>query len=121
MPPPSRGHPRPMRMRIGRATVMRVAGTHEFKNSRARPLVVAIGNPKGGSGKTRSVCALAEGSVANVVRVAMVDLDPQCNTTEVLEPADTNAARTRGLLRASSHLTLASCLTSTGWLGVWLC
>lgn len=121
MPPPTRGHPRPMRVRIGRATVMRVAGTHEFKNSRARPLVVAIGNPKGGSGKTTSVLALAEAAVANGLRVAIVDLDPQCNITEVLEPADTNAAGTRDLLRASSHLTLASCLTSTGWQGVWLC
>jgi chromosome partitioning protein len=79
------------------------------------PLVIAVGNQKGGVAKTTTTLALAEEAARQGMSVAVVDLDPQCSISEALEPADVDVAGTRELLRRGSGLTLEECLTKTSW------
>src|ERR1700730_14113524 len=50
---------------------------------------VAVLSLKGGVGKTTVVLGLASAGVRRGVRTLVVDLDPQCNSTATLDPADT--------------------------------
>ncbi len=55
--------------------------------------VIAIGNQKGGVGKTSTTLGLASAARAAGARVLVMDLDPQANATDVLlggPPEDTN-------------------------------
>jgi len=89
-----------------------------------QPLVLAMGNHKGGVAKTSSTLALGEAAVAEGLRVGLIDLDPNCTLTETLEPPDQDAAGSKDLLRDDDRaLTLADCLTPAGeqWGGIKVC
>lgn len=50
-------------------------------------LIVAVINNKGGVGKTTVTCNLAQALALAGCRVLVVDLDSQCNTTQILLPS----------------------------------
>lgn len=52
---------------------------------------VAVLSLKGGVGKTTVALGLASAALRRGVRTLVVDLDPQCNSTATLEPAETEA------------------------------
>lgn len=52
---------------------------------------VAVLSLKGGVGKTTVVLGLASAAMRRGVRTLVVDLDPQCNATACLEPAETSS------------------------------
>ncbi|HEV3355322.1 MAG TPA: ParA family protein, partial [Pseudonocardiaceae bacterium] len=52
---------------------------------------VAVLSLKGGVGKTTVVLGLASAALRRGVRTLVVDLDPQCNATATLDPAETEA------------------------------
>lgn len=105
------------------ATVSAVKKMRALLKDTQSPPVLAVGNQKGGVGKSTTVLGLAEAAIDAGLTVAVVDLDPQCNLTEILDPPDTTAAGTRDLLRDDSAATLAECLTpaSDDWPGVLIC
>ncbi|WP_308258543.1 ParA family protein [Saccharothrix obliqua] len=52
---------------------------------------VAVLSLKGGVGKTTVALGLASAALRRGVRTLVIDLDPQCNATSTLEPAETDA------------------------------
>lgn len=105
------------------STVSAVKKMRALLKDTQSPPVLAVGNQKGGVGKSTTVLGLAEAAIDAGLTVAVVDLDPQCNLTEILDPPDADAAGTRDLLRDDSAATLAECLTpaSADWPGVLIC
>ncbi|MEO6087275.1 MAG: ParA family protein [Umezawaea sp.] len=53
---------------------------------------VAVLSLKGGVGKTTVALGLASAALRRGVRTLVIDLDPQCNATSTLEPAETEAS-----------------------------
>lgn len=51
-----------------------------------KPLVITLGNQKGGVGKTTTVINVADAVGKNGYKVLVVDADPQANTTSILLP-----------------------------------
>lgn len=86
-----------------------------------RAPVFAVGNQKGGAGKTTTVLGLAEAAADRGWTVAVIDMDKENSATGILEPADPDAAGTKELLRPDRDYTLTDCLTETAWPGVLLC
>lgn len=83
-------------------------------------LVVATCNQKGGVGKTTSTCHLARAAKLRGLRVLVVDLDPQGNTTAALA-ADDLADDTIGVADAivpGSGVNLVDTLVDTIWHGI---
>lgn len=83
--------------------------------------IVAVGNQKGGVGKTSTTLGLASAVRAAGRRVLILDLDPQGNATEVLNPQLSDAAGTYGLLadpKRGGGVSLADAITPTGWTNV---
>lgn len=60
-------------------------------------LVCALCNQKGGVGKTTSTINLAAAAVARMLRVLVVDLDPQGNTTTALALDDVAGTGASGI------------------------
>lgn len=82
--------------------------------------VVAVGNQKGGVGKTTATLGLASAARAAGARVLVLDLDPQGNATDVLAPAR-EVPGTYGLLadpRRGGGAEFAAAVTPTGWSAV---
>lgn len=77
---------------------------------------IALGNHKGGSGKTTSTVLLAEALAALGHRVLVVDMDPQANATRRLGIADDDAALTTAeVVRSGEHGVAAEAIIPTGW------
>ena len=83
--------------------------------------VIAVGNQKGGVGKTSTTLLLASAACAAGARVLILDLDPQGNATDVLAPTAPDVPGTFGLLadpKRGGGATVAAAVTSTAWSGV---
>ncbi|GAB3683017.1 ParA family protein [Angustibacter aerolatus] len=88
------------------------------------PRIIAVGNQKGGVGKTSTTLGLAAAAAAAGQRVLVIDLDPQANATDVLlddqvnEPDDTTKVPgTYGLLadpKRGGGLPLADAIQPAG-------
>ncbi len=82
--------------------------------------VLAVGNQKGGVGKTTTTLGLASAARAAGARVLVLDLDPQGNATDVLAPA-ADVPGTFGLLadpKRGGAVPVADAVTASGWSGV---
>ncbi|HEY3748168.1 MAG TPA: ParA family protein [Pseudonocardiaceae bacterium] len=75
---------------------------------------VAVLSLKGGVGKTTVVLGLASAALRRGVRTLVVDLDPQCNATATLDPADTEGSLVDVLARPSLA-TLRSAVAPSPW------
>lgn len=75
---------------------------------------VAVLSLKGGVGKTTVVLGLASAALRRGVRTLVVDLDPQCNATSTLEPADTDAT-VADVLERPTRAALAAAITPSAW------
>ena len=75
---------------------------------------VAVLSLKGGGGKTTVVLGLASAALRRGVRTLVVDLDPQCNSTATLDPADTEGSLVDVLARPSLA-TLRSAVAPSPW------
>ena len=63
---------------------VRVAGPYKPRPKGAKGIVIAVGNFKGGVGKTTSSVALAQGLTLHGHKVLLIDLDPQASTTTLI-------------------------------------
>lgn len=80
-------------------------------------LVIALGNQKGGVGKTTTTLGLASSAANLGLKVLVVDLDPQANATAALgvtEPEWTSA----DVLHAAEEGNAAGAIIRTEWPGV---
>src|ERR1700742_716639 len=75
---------------------------------------VAVLSLKGGVGKTTVVLGLASAALRRGVRTLVVDLDPQCNSTATLDPADTEGSLVDVLARPTLA-TLRSAVAPSPW------
>jgi chromosome partitioning protein len=75
---------------------------------------VAVLSLKGGVGKTTVVLGLASAALRRGVRTLVVDLDPQCNATATLDPADTEGSLVDVLARPGLA-TLRSAVAPSPW------
>ncbi|HEX4722226.1 MAG TPA: ParA family protein [Pseudonocardiaceae bacterium] len=75
---------------------------------------VAVLSLKGGVGKTTVVLGLASAALRRGVRTLVVDLDPQCNSTATLDPADTEGSLVEVLARPGLA-TLRSAIAPSPW------
>src|SRR5579883_1208456 len=75
---------------------------------------VAVLSLKGGVGKTTVVLGLASAALRRGVRTLVVDLDPQCNATATLDPAETEANLV-DVLGEPTLANLKSSITPSPW------
>jgi chromosome partitioning protein len=75
---------------------------------------VAVLSLKGGVGKTTVALGLASAALRRGIRTLVVDLDPQCNSTATLEPAETEATLF-DVLRDPTPETVRAAITPSGW------
>jgi len=91
-------------------------------NRRTRARVVAAAMQKGGVGKTTTIINLARAAVRKGLRVLVVDLDPQGNTTDALEletlPEGTISIADALNPIATDRVPLADVIVKTIWAGV---
>jgi len=64
-------------------------------------IIVSVINNKGGCGKSTTTYNLADALGRKNRRVLVIDMDPQCNTTSILLPA--NSQRTMALVLAQRN------------------
>lgn len=77
---------------------------------------IALGNHKGGSGKTTSTVLLAEALAAHKHRVLVVDMDPQANATRRLGINDDGAALTTAeVVRSGEQGVAGEAIIPPGW------
>ena len=75
---------------------------------------VAVLSLKGGVGKTTVALGLASAALRRGVRTLVVDLDPQCNSTATLEPAETEATLFDVLQKPTPEIVRAA-IAPSGW------
>ncbi|WP_052021311.1 ParA family protein [Actinokineospora spheciospongiae] len=75
---------------------------------------VAVLSLKGGVGKTTVVLGLASAALRRGARTLVVDLDPQCNATATLDPADTEATLA-DVLETPRPSVLRAAIAPSGW------
>ncbi|GAA3435684.1 ParA family protein [Kutzneria kofuensis] len=75
---------------------------------------VAVLSLKGGVGKTTVALGLASAALRRGVRTLVVDLDPQCNSTATLEPAETEATLFHVLQNPKPEIVRAA-IAPSGW------
>ncbi|TCP41135.1 cellulose biosynthesis protein BcsQ [Tamaricihabitans halophyticus] len=75
---------------------------------------VAVLSLKGGVGKTTVTLGLASAALRRGVRTLVVDLDPQCNSTAALDPAESDNTLAQ-VLAAPRAAVLASAIAPSGW------
>ena len=75
---------------------------------------VAVLSLKGGVGKTTVALGLASAALRRGVRTLVVDLDPQCNSTATLEPAETEATLFNVLQNPKPAIVRAA-IAPSGW------
>lgn len=75
---------------------------------------VAVLSLKGGVGKTTVALGLASAALRRGVRTLVVDLDPQCNSTATLEPAETEATLFHVLQKPTPE-TVRKAIAPSGW------
>lgn len=63
---------------------VRLAGPYKPRPEGARGIAMAIGNFKGGVGKTTSAVAIAQGLTLHGHKVLLIDLDPQASSTTLM-------------------------------------
>jgi chromosome partitioning protein len=63
---------------------VRLAGPYEPRPKGAKGIVTAVGNFKGGVGKTTNAVALAQGLTLHGHKVLLIDLDPQASSTTLM-------------------------------------
>jgi chromosome partitioning protein len=79
------------------------------------PRVVAVANQKGGVGKSTTTLGLGNALAELGQRVAVIDLDPQCNITATVLPADPASPTFADLMLAPEPYPLESILVPTAW------
>jgi chromosome partitioning protein len=75
---------------------------------------VAVLSLKGGVGKTTVVLGLASAALRRGVRTLVVDLDPQCNATATLDPAETRATLVE-VMNEPTLSNLRAAVTASPW------
>jgi cellulose biosynthesis protein BcsQ len=75
---------------------------------------VAVLSLKGGVGKTTVVLGLASAALRRGVRTLVVDLDPQCNATATLDPAETEGTLV-DVLNEPTLTNLRKAITPSPW------
>jgi len=75
---------------------------------------VAVLSLKGGVGKTTIALGLASAALRRGARTLVVDLDPQCNATTTLDPADTKAT-VADVLETPRPAVLRDAITHSAW------
>jgi cellulose biosynthesis protein BcsQ len=75
---------------------------------------VAVLSLKGGVGKTTVALGLASAALRRGVRTLVVDLDPQCNSTATLEPAETEATLFHVLQKPTPD-NVRKAIAPSGW------
>ncbi|MBV9847173.1 MAG: ParA family protein, partial [Kutzneria sp.] len=75
---------------------------------------VAVLSLKGGVGKTTVVLGLASAALRRGVRTLVVDLDPQCNATATLEPAETETTLVH-VMENPKPDTVRAAIAPSGW------
>ena len=75
---------------------------------------VAVLSLKGGVGKTTVVLGLASAALRRGIRTLVVDLDPQCNATATLDPADTEASLV-DVLESPTSATIRAAVAASPW------
>lgn len=75
---------------------------------------VAVLSLKGGVGKTTVALGLASAALRRGIRTLVVDLDPQCNSTATLEPAETEATLF-DVLQDPTPETVRAAIAPSGW------
>lgn len=83
--------------------------------------VIAIGNQKGGVGKTATTLGLASAARAAGARVLVLDLDPQANATDVLSPVVADGPGSFGVLadpKRGGGVSVEDAISPTAWSGV---
>ncbi|MGF6971695.1 chromosome partitioning protein [Paraburkholderia sp. JPY465] len=63
---------------------VRLAGPYKGRPDGAKGIAIAVGNFKGGVGKTTSSVAIAQGLTLHGHKVLLIDLDPQASTTTLM-------------------------------------
>jgi chromosome partitioning protein len=77
--------------------------------------VVAVANQKGGVGKSTTTLGLGNALAEQGQRVAVIDLDPQCNITATVLPDDPVSPTFADLMLAAEPYPLQSILVPTAW------
>jgi chromosome partitioning protein len=80
------------------------------------PTITAVGNQKGGVGKTATTLGIADALAAADQRVLVLDLDPQANLTTTLEAA--GEYDMFDVLSAGEAGTLGQAIVPTSWAGI---
>lgn len=75
---------------------------------------LAVLSLKGGVGKTTVALGLASAAQARGLRTLVGDLDPQCNATSALDPAETRASLAE-VLATPRRSVLESAIAPSGW------
>lgn len=76
--------------------------------------IISVINHKGGVGKTTTAVNLAQGLTREGQRVLVVDLDPQCNTTDILLPEQKIEKSVYEVLNPEEDkLSIESCIYGT--------
>ncbi|OLR94174.1 ParA family protein [Actinokineospora bangkokensis] len=75
---------------------------------------VAVLSLKGGVGKTTVVLGLASAALRRGARTLVVDLDPQCNATATLDPAETEATLA-DVLETPRPAVLRAAIAPSAW------
>ncbi|MDN8102653.1 ParA family protein [Burkholderia multivorans] len=63
---------------------VKLAGPYKPRPAGAKGIVIAVGNFKGGVGKTTTSAAIAQGLTLHGHKVLLIDLDPQASTTTLM-------------------------------------
>lgn len=84
--------------------------------------VVVLAMQKGGVGKSTSTINLARAAALKGLKVLVVDLDPQGNTTSTLakEPLGPRDVGVADAIAPDADLTLAEVVVETIWDGIWI-
>jgi chromosome partitioning protein len=81
---------------------------------------VAVCNQKGGVGKTTSTLNLASAATAAGMSVLVIDMDPQCNASQVLGWTRASDGYTVLDALSSDDVSAADAIHETSWQGVSL-